>query len=80
MPRKKRDIRADYRKAGFNERQGKGDHVVYSHPLLKESYAVAGVDGKDALPYDEKNLRKAKHVLAQATKKLRQQQQKGKQP
>jgi hypothetical protein len=53
---------------------------VYSHPLLKESYAVAGVDGKVALPYGEKNLRKAKHVLAQATKKLRQQQQKGKQP
>ena len=53
MPRKKREIRADYRQAGFSERQGKGDHVVYSHPLLVEDYVVAGADGKDALPYDE---------------------------
>ena len=77
MPRKKRDIRRDYRAAGFNERWGKGDHMVYSHPLLQDEYVVAGVDGKDALEYDEKNLRKAKHELAEAKKR---QQQKGKQP
>jgi predicted RNA binding protein YcfA (HicA-like mRNA interferase family) len=59
MPRKKRDIRRDYRKAGFSERQGKGDHTVFSHPLLQEHYTVDGVDGKDAKPYDEVKLRKA---------------------
>ncbi len=79
MPRKKRDIRRDYRNAGFTERQGKGDHVIYSHPLLSDDYVVAGVDGKDALEYDEKNLRKAKQELAAALRQLRRQQQ-GKQP
>ncbi|HKV84347.1 MAG TPA: type II toxin-antitoxin system HicA family toxin [Ktedonobacterales bacterium] len=72
MPRKKRDIRREYRDLGFQERQGKGDHRVYAHPLLREDYVVAGADGKDARDYDEGNLRKAKRALAQA-----QQQQKG---
>ena len=45
---------------------------MYAHPLLREDYVVAGVDGKDARDYDESNLRKAKRALAQA-----QQQQKG---
>jgi predicted RNA binding protein YcfA (HicA-like mRNA interferase family) len=66
MPRKKRDIRREYRSAGFSERQGKGDHKVYAHPLLREEYVVAGADGKDAFEYDERNLRKAKRALAQA--------------
>ena len=79
MPRKKRDIRRDYRNVGFSERQGKGDHVIYSHPLLSEDYVVAGVDGKDALEYDERNLRKAKQELTAAQRRLRR-QQKGNQP
>jgi hypothetical protein len=29
MPRKKRDICRDYRKAGFSERPGTGDRVVF---------------------------------------------------
>ena len=65
MPRKKRDIRREYRALGFIERQGKGDHLVYAYPLVQETYVVAGVDGKDALEYDEVNLRKAKRALAQ---------------
>jgi len=77
MPRKKRDIRRDYRAAGFDERQGKGDHKVYSHPLLKDDFVVTGADGKDALQYDEKNLRQARKELAEAK---RWQQPKGKQP
>ena len=74
MPRKKRDIRRDYRKAGFTERQGKGDHTVFSHPLLPQNYAVDGVDGHDAKPYDEVKLRNALRDL-EAEKK--RQQQKG---
>ncbi len=58
MPRRKRDIRKDYRSAGFSERQGKGDHTLFTHPLLPEHYAVDGVDGKDAKDYDERNLKK----------------------
>lgn len=70
MPRKKRQIRADYRAAGFNERQGKGDHTVFSHPLVPKNYAVDGADGKDALRYDERNLAEALAVLeAEVTKR-----------
>jgi predicted RNA binding protein YcfA (HicA-like mRNA interferase family) len=68
MPRKKRDIRRAYRRAGFAERQGKGDHTVFSHPLLKDNYAVDGVDGKDAKDYDEIKLRKALQELAEIQK------------
>lgn len=70
MPRKKRDIRRDYRLAGFSERPGKGDHMVYTHPLLRLHYAVDGKDGMDALPYDERNLREALHALNEASRKL----------
>jgi hypothetical protein len=68
MPRKKRDIRRAYRAAGFSERQGKGDHTVFSHPLVKKHFAVDGVDGLDAQRYDEKNLREALRELAEAEK------------
>ena len=67
MPRKKRDIRRDYRAAGFSKRQGKGDHDVYSHHLAPKHYAVDGKDGADALPYDERNLREALAALAALT-------------
>jgi hypothetical protein len=72
MPRKKSDIRRDYRAAGFRERQGTGDHVVYSHPLVPKHYAVDGPDGADALPYDERNLRQALDALAEAERREQQ--------
>lgn len=68
VPRKKRDIRRDYRAAGFAERQGKGDHTVHSHPLVRKNYAVDGRDGSDAERYDEKNLREALRELDEAKK------------
>lgn len=69
MPRKKRDIRRDYRKAGFSERHGKGDHTVFRHPLVRKNYSVDGRDGLDAVRYDEENLREALDALAEATRK-----------
>lgn len=69
MPRKKRDIRRDYRKAGFSERQGKGDHTVFRHPLLPKNYAVDGRDGLDAQRYDEEHLRDALNTLEEAKRK-----------
>jgi hypothetical protein len=69
MPRKKRDVRRDYRSAGFSERRGKGDHMVYTHPMLRLHYAVDGKDGMDALPYDERNLRQALQAIDEAKRK-----------
>ncbi|GEM_PF-5665172 len=63
--KKKRDIRRDYRAAGFDERQDKGDHTIFTHLLLPGNYAVDGVEGKDAKRYDEKPLPKP-HVFSLA--------------
>lgn len=71
MPRKKRDIRRDYRQAGFDERQGKEDHTVYRFPGLLHNYLVDGRDGADADRYDERNLRQA---LREAEQLRRRQQ------
>jgi len=71
MPRKKRDIRRELRQAGFTERQGRGDHTIFSHPLVRRSVAVDGRDGADAEPYDELNVRRAKRELEE-TKRSQQ--------
>lgn len=65
MPRKKRQIRSDYRAAGFIERRGKGDHTVFSYPGLPKHFAVDGSDGADAKPYDERDLRAALRARAE---------------
>ena len=66
MPRKKRDIRRDYRRAGFTEEKGKGSHTVFRHPSLRKNYPVAGHDSDDAKRYDEDNLREALALLEEA--------------
>jgi predicted RNA binding protein YcfA (HicA-like mRNA interferase family) len=48
MPRKKRQLRKAYRAAGFSEREGKGDHTVFTHPLVRKNYSVDGKDSADA--------------------------------
>jgi hypothetical protein len=69
VPRKKREIRRDFRQAGFTERQGKGDHTVYTYPGVRKNYAVDGKDGADAERYDESNLREALHAAEEARKR-----------
>ena len=69
MPRKKRNIKREYRKAGFDERPGKGDHTVFTHPLVRKTYSVDGKDGADAERYDEKNLREALAELDEAKRR-----------
>jgi hypothetical protein len=64
MPRKKRQIRDDYRAAGSFERQRRGDHTVFFDPGLPKHFAVDGSDGTDAKPYDERNLREALRTQA----------------
>ena len=82
MPRKKREIRADLARHGFARPGGKGDHTVWVHPLLSGHVSIDGKDGDDAKPYDERNLRRVLHDLAQAQAKqqAKQSQQPSQQP
>ena len=68
MPRKLRELRADYRRLGFTEdkRGGKGSHSKWKHPLLPDlTIVLSGQGGEDAKPYQEQ-------VLLNATKRLRE--------
>ncbi len=75
MPRKVRELRADLQRAGFREeaRRGKGSHTWWQHPDLPEfPVNLAGQDGDDAKPYQEKDVRQALAALRR--------KQKGKKP
>jgi predicted RNA binding protein YcfA (HicA-like mRNA interferase family) len=57
MPRKIRQLKADLQQAGFRAVSGKGGHTGWRHPLLPDKLTLAGHDGDDAKPYQEKQLR-----------------------
>ena len=57
MPKKIRELKVLLRKAGFSSRPGKGSHTVWEVPDLPETLTLAGNDGDDAKPYQEKKLR-----------------------
>jgi predicted RNA binding protein YcfA (HicA-like mRNA interferase family) len=61
MPRKIRELKADLRRAGYQEvrRRGKGSHSWWQHPLVAEPVSMAGQDGDDAHPYQERAVRDA---------------------
>ena len=60
MPKKIRELKAMLRKAGFTWRPGKGSHTVWEHSLLPEiDLTIAGKDGNDAKPYQEKAVQMA---------------------
>jgi len=56
MPKKIRELKAMLRKAGFVQRAGKGSHTVWAHANLAEKVVLSGNDGKDAKPYQEKDV------------------------
>jgi hypothetical protein len=64
MPRKLRELRADLRRAGFRNRGGKGDHQNWEHPQIAKAVGLAGQDGDDAQPYQERAVRAALDELA----------------
>ncbi len=69
MPRKLRQLRSDLRQAGFTSRpgRGKGSHTYWEHPLVPgEEVTLAGKDGNDAKPYQEKDVRDALAALGAA--------------
>ncbi|MGH2616114.1 MAG: type II toxin-antitoxin system HicA family toxin [Thermomicrobiales bacterium] len=70
MPRKLRQLKADYRKRGFTEdkRGGKGSHSKRTHPRLPGlTIVLSGHDGDDAEPYQERDLQKAKERLREVS-------------
>jgi len=59
MPKKIRELKSMLRKAGFMCRSGKGSHTSWEHARLAESITLSGNDGRDAKPYQEKQVRDA---------------------
>lgn len=71
MPRKVREIIADYRRAGFSviASKGKGSHRKALHPLVPGAAIISGQEGADAKPYQEAELRERLKRLAEARRK-----------
>ena len=58
MPRKIRELKADLRRAGFEQVPTKSSHTRWRHPLLRgQTLTLSGADGHDAKPYQEQDLR-----------------------
>jgi len=70
MPRKIRELKADLRRAGFvsDSKRGKGSHSVWRHPAVSEAeVTLAGHDGDDAQPYQEREVRRALEEASQSS-------------
>jgi hypothetical protein len=78
MPRKLRQLRADFRREGFRIQRQKDSHETWLHPLLAGvGVELAGRDGADAQAYRERQVAAVIQRARQATMAL---QQKGTQP
>lgn len=59
MPRKIRELIAELERAGFTARGGKGSHRIFVHKKCPFHVVISGKSGADALPYQEKDLKRA---------------------
>lgn len=59
MPKKIRELKAMLKKAGFRWRPGKGSHTNWEHPLASKPVTLSGNDGRDARPYQERDVAEA---------------------
>lgn len=60
MPRKIRQLIADLNNAGFRiVLGGKGSHRKFRHDRFSGVVILSGKDGDDALPYQERHVRRA---------------------
>lgn len=69
MPRTIRQLKADLRRAGFRElpRRGKGNHSYWIHPEVSTAQPnLAGKDGANARPYQEREIRDASAQVERA--------------
>jgi predicted RNA binding protein YcfA (HicA-like mRNA interferase family) len=59
MPRKIRELIAELERAGFAARGGKGNHRIFIHENCPLTVVISGKSGADALPYQEKAIKRA---------------------
>jgi len=59
MPRKIRQLVSDLEKSGFVNRGGKGSHRNFLHSKCPYVVRLSGNLGADALPYQEKAVKRA---------------------
>jgi predicted RNA binding protein YcfA (HicA-like mRNA interferase family) len=59
MPRKIRELIAELERAGFAARGGKGSHRIFTHKNCPLTVVISGKSGADALPYQEKAIKRA---------------------
>jgi hypothetical protein len=71
VPRKIRELKADLRGAGATEVSHEGSHAKWKHSLVPDLEVVlAGSDGADAKPYQEKQVRNLLRRIAEAQRRL----------
>jgi len=59
MPPKIKQLIKDLERAGFVNRGDKGSHRNFVHPKVKKPITISGKSGDEALPYQEKDVKKA---------------------
>ena len=59
MPPKIKQLTKDLERAGFVNRGGKGSHRNFVHPKVTKPITICGKLGDDALPYQERDVKKA---------------------
>jgi predicted RNA binding protein YcfA (HicA-like mRNA interferase family) len=59
MPPKIKQLIKDLERAGFMNRGGKGSHRNFVHPKVSKPITISGKLDDDALPYQERDVKKA---------------------
>jgi predicted RNA binding protein YcfA (HicA-like mRNA interferase family) len=73
MPRKIRQLKADLRRAGARQTAQEGSHTKWKHPRVPGMLIeLAGDDGDDAKPYQERDLRDALRPIDEAKRRKQQ--------
>jgi predicted RNA binding protein YcfA (HicA-like mRNA interferase family) len=67
VPRKLRQLKTDLRRAGASIVRQRGSHTTWQHPDIPGVLVeLAGQDGDDAQPYQERDVRAALQRIADA--------------
>lgn len=68
MPRKVRQLKADLQRAGASIVRQRGSHATWRHPAIPGVLVeMAGHDGDDAQPYQERDVREALRRIAEVS-------------